>query len=201
TSLNYVETLATLMRFYPTEQKLVKLDKKTDLLWKFNYSNNIAKHVFNNDPVVFDNYEGRAELFGQNDSLLVKNVQHNDSGDYTAVTISGKEQKVAEYKVIVQVDPVSNSSDSCDLTVTCSTVDFNISSSFRCDGKNCSHAGAKNLKATKFFSSLIVYLQQDTIFCNHSNQVSWNETKKVPCCVMFALIKLLKTDLFLYKIL
>ncbi|XP_042073590.1 uncharacterized protein LOC106632840, partial [Haplochromis burtoni] len=169
-------------------EKLVKLDKKTDLLWKFNYSNNIAKHVFNNDPVVFDNYEGRAELFGQNDSLLVKNVQHNDSGDYTAVTISGKEQKVAEYKVIVQdsvtpadlaVDPVSNSSDSCDLTVTCSTVDFNISSSFRCDGKNCSHAGAKNLKATKFFSSLIVYLQQDTIFCNHSNQVSWNETKKV----------------------
>lgn len=83
-------------------EKFVKLDKKTDLLWKFNYSNNIAKHVFNTDPVVFDNYEGRAELFGQNDSLLVRNVQHNDSGDYTAVTISGKEQKVAEYKVIVQ---------------------------------------------------------------------------------------------------
>uniref|UniRef100_A0A3B4F245 Immunoglobulin subtype domain-containing protein n=1 Tax=Pundamilia nyererei TaxID=303518 RepID=A0A3B4F245_9CICH len=147
-----------------------------------------AKHVFNNDPVVFDNYEGRAELFGQNDSLLVKNVQHNDSGDYTAVTISGKEQKVAEYKVIVQdsvtpadltVDPVSNSSDSCDLTVTCSTVDFNISSSFRCDGKNCSHAGEKDLEATKKFSSLIVYLEQDTIFCNHSNQVSWNQTMKV----------------------
>uniref|UniRef100_A0AAZ1XW42 Immunoglobulin V-set domain-containing protein n=1 Tax=Oreochromis aureus TaxID=47969 RepID=A0AAZ1XW42_OREAU len=147
-----------------------------------------TKHVFNNDPVVFDPYEGRAEMFGQNYSLLVKNVQHSDSGDYTAVTISGKEQRVAEYKVIVQdsvtpakltVDPVSSSSDSCNLTVTCSTVDFNISSSFRCDGKSCSHAEEKELKATKIFSSLIVYLQQDTIFCNHSNQVSWNQTMKV----------------------
>ncbi|CAI5640397.1 unnamed protein product [Oreochromis niloticus] len=169
-------------------EKSVALDKKTDLLWKFNSNNNIAKHVFNNDPVVFDNYEGRAELFRQNCSLLLKNVQHNDSGDYTAVTISGKEQRVAEYKVIVQdpvtpadltVDPVSSSSDSCNLTVTCSTVDFNISSSFRCDGKNCSHAEEKDLKATIFFSSLSVYLQQDTIFCNHSNQVSWNQTVKV----------------------
>ncbi|XP_026005757.1 uncharacterized protein LOC113010766 [Astatotilapia calliptera] len=132
-------------------EKFVKLDKKTDFLWRFNYSNNIAKHVFNNDPVVFDNYEGRAELFGQNYSLLLKNVQHNDSGDYTAVTISGKEQRVAEYKVTVQdrvtpadltVHLVSKSSDSCNLTVTCSTVDFNISSSF-------------------------------------SNQVSWNQTMKV----------------------
>ncbi|XP_025756239.1 uncharacterized protein LOC112842911 [Oreochromis niloticus] len=166
----------------------VKLDRKTDFFWKFNSSNNIAKHVFNTDPVVFDNYEGRAELFGQNYSLLVKNVQHSDSGNYTAVTISGKEQRVAEYEVIVQdsvtptkltVDPVSSSSDSCNLTVTCSTVDFNISSSFRCDGKNCSHAGEKELKATKKCSSLKVYLQQDTIFCNHSNKVSWNQTMKM----------------------
>uniref|UniRef100_A0A668VWF1 Immunoglobulin V-set domain-containing protein n=1 Tax=Oreochromis aureus TaxID=47969 RepID=A0A668VWF1_OREAU len=166
----------------------VKLHRKIDFFWRFNSSNNIAKHVFNNDPVVFDPYEGRAEMFGQNYSLLVKNVQHSDSGDYTAVTISGKEQRVAEYKVIVQdsvtpakltVDPVSSSSDSCNLTVTCSTVDFNISSSFRCDGKSCSHAEEKELKATKIFSSLIVYLQQDTIFCNHSNQVSWNQTMKV----------------------
>uniref|UniRef100_A0A669EQF4 Immunoglobulin subtype domain-containing protein n=1 Tax=Oreochromis niloticus TaxID=8128 RepID=A0A669EQF4_ORENI len=170
-------------------EKPVKLDEQTDLFWKVNSRNNIAKCGFNNDPVVYNKYAGRVELFGPNFSLKLKNnVQHSDSGNYTAVTISGKEQRVAEYEVIVQdsvtptkltVDPVSSSSDSCNLTVTCSTVDFNISSSFRCDGKNCSHAGEKELKATKKCSSLKVYLQQDTIFCNHSNKVSWNQTMKM----------------------
>uniref|UniRef100_A0A668W1D0 Immunoglobulin V-set domain-containing protein n=1 Tax=Oreochromis aureus TaxID=47969 RepID=A0A668W1D0_OREAU len=141
-------------------KKFVDLDKKTDLFWKFNKTDYIIKLGFNSDPVVFDKYEGRAELFRQNYSLLLKSVQHSDSGDYTAVTISGQEQRVAEYKVIVQVHLVSNSSDSCNLTVTCRTVDFNISSSFRCDAQH-------------------FYLHQDTIFCNHSNQVSWNQTMKV----------------------
>nr|WBU87321.1 CD244 [Oreochromis niloticus] len=170
-------------------EKLVKLDKQTDVFsWKFNSSTNIVKCVLNSDPAVLEKYEGRAELFRQNYSLLLKNVQHSDSGDYTAVVSGDQDQRVAEYKVIVQdpvtpadltVESVSNSSDSCNLTVTCSTVDFNISSSFRCDGKICSHAGEKDVKATKTFSSLSVYLQQDTIFCNHSNQVSWNQTMKV----------------------
>uniref|UniRef100_A0A3B4EY60 Immunoglobulin subtype domain-containing protein n=1 Tax=Pundamilia nyererei TaxID=303518 RepID=A0A3B4EY60_9CICH len=166
----------------------VTFDEQTDLFWKVNSSNTIAKCVFNKDPVVYNKYAGKAELFRRNCSLKLKKVQHSDSGDYKAVVLGGRDQTVAEYKVIVQdpvpaadltVDPVSNSSDSCDLTVTCSTVDFKVSSSFRCDGKNCSHAEEKDLKATKKFSSLIVYLEQDTIFCNHSNQVSWNQTMKV----------------------
>uniref|UniRef100_A0A3Q4N959 Immunoglobulin subtype domain-containing protein n=1 Tax=Neolamprologus brichardi TaxID=32507 RepID=A0A3Q4N959_NEOBR len=166
----------------------VKLEEETNVFWNFNSSNTIAKCDFNKDQFVYKKYAGRAELFGPNYSLILKNVQHNDSGDYTAVVIGEKQKRVAEYEVIVQdpvtpakltVESVSKSSDSCNLTVTCSTVDFNISSSFRCDGKNCSHAEEKDLKATKNFSSLIVYLQQDTIFCNHSNQVSWNVTKKV----------------------
>ncbi|XP_063317075.1 uncharacterized protein LOC134616270 [Pelmatolapia mariae] len=169
-------------------EKPVKLDEQTDLFWKCNSSINIAKCVFNRDPFVYKKYAGRAELFRPNCSLKLKNVQHSDSGDYTAIVVSEQEQRVAEYKVIVQdsvtpadltVDPVSKSSDSCNLTVTCSTVDFNISSIFICDGKICSHAEEKDLKAAKMFSSLSVYLQQDTIFCNHSNQVSWNQTMKV----------------------
>uniref|UniRef100_I3KD71 Immunoglobulin subtype domain-containing protein n=1 Tax=Oreochromis niloticus TaxID=8128 RepID=I3KD71_ORENI len=155
-------------------KKSVVLDKKTVLFWKFNETNNVARYGFNNDPVVFDKYEGRVEVFGQNYSLLLKNVQHSDSGDYTAVVVQGKDQNVVIVQVApadLTVDPVSTSSDSCNLTVTCSTVDFNISSSFRCD--------EKDVKATKTFSSLSVYLQHDTIFCNHSNQVSWNQTMKV----------------------
>uniref|UniRef100_A0A3P8NPM8 Immunoglobulin subtype domain-containing protein n=1 Tax=Astatotilapia calliptera TaxID=8154 RepID=A0A3P8NPM8_ASTCA len=166
-----------------------KLVKQTDVFsWKFNSNANIVKHVLNSEPDVSDNYKGRVESFGPSYSLLLKNVQHSDSGDYTAIVSVQSDKKVAEYKVIVQ-DPVtpadltvhlvSNNSDSCNLTVTCSTVDYNISSSFRCDAQHCSHADKNNLNTTGNVSSLKVYLHQDTIFCNHSNQVSWNQTMKV----------------------
>ncbi|XP_026006547.1 uncharacterized protein LOC113011287 isoform X1 [Astatotilapia calliptera] len=169
----------------------VVLDKKTDLIWKFNKTNNVAKCAFNNDPVVFDKYEGRAELFRQNYSLLLKNVQHSDSGDYTALMVSNVDQKVAEYKVIVQdavspvdltVDSVSGSSDSCNLTVTCSTVDSQISSIFTCDAQNCSQVEENSLKTPDYYSSLIVYLHGDFIICNHSNKVSWTDSKTKHYC-------------------
>ncbi|XP_019203941.1 uncharacterized protein LOC102083231 isoform X2 [Oreochromis niloticus] len=171
--------------------KSVVLDKKTDLFWKFNETNNVAKCGFNNDPIVYDKYEGRAELFGQNYSLVLKNVKSNDTGDYTAVLTGAQDLRVAEYKVIVQ-DPVSPanlrvvsvpSSDSCNLTVTCSTVDSQISKTFRCDTQNCSQVDENSLKKTNDYSSLIVYLHRDLIICNHSNNVSWKQsTMNNPYC-------------------
>uniref|UniRef100_A0A3Q3BUE9 Immunoglobulin subtype domain-containing protein n=1 Tax=Haplochromis burtoni TaxID=8153 RepID=A0A3Q3BUE9_HAPBU len=171
-------------------EKSVVLDKKTDFFWKFNETNNVAKCAFNNDPVVFDKYEGRAVLFRQNYSLLLKNVQHSDSGDYTAFMVSNEDQKVTCFKslhacassdpvspVNLTVDSVSGSSESCVLAVTCSTVDSSIHHSFRCDDKNCSQVKEKTFKPTNYSSSLIVYLQQDFILCNHSNQVSWEYNK------------------------
>uniref|UniRef100_A0A3P8NPC9 Immunoglobulin subtype domain-containing protein n=1 Tax=Astatotilapia calliptera TaxID=8154 RepID=A0A3P8NPC9_ASTCA len=170
-------------------EKSVVLDIKTELIWKFNETNNVAKCGFNNDPVVFDKYEGRAELFRQNYSLLLKNVQHSDSGDYTAFMVGNEDQKVAEYKVIVQVSPVdltvdsvSGSSDSCNLTVTCSTVDSQISSIFTCDAQNCSQVEENSLKTPDYYSSLIVYLHGDFIICNHSNKVSWTDSKTKHYC-------------------
>ncbi|XP_063317129.1 uncharacterized protein LOC134616305 [Pelmatolapia mariae] len=169
-------------------KKSVVLDKKTDFFWKFNTTNYVGKLSYNNEAVLFDSYEGRAEVFGRNFSLVLKNIQHSDSGYYTAVVVGGQEQSIAEYKVIVQdpvsraeltVDHLSSTSDSCNLTVTCSTVEFNISSTFRCDAQNCLQVEEKSLNVSKYFSSLIVYLQQDTIFCNHSNKVSWKANKKV----------------------
>ncbi|XP_013128144.1 SLAM family member 5 isoform X1 [Oreochromis niloticus] len=166
-------------------EKPVVLDKKTDFFWRFNTTNYVGKISYNKEIVLFDGYEGRADVFGHNYSLVLKNVQHNDSGDYTAVVTGGKEQRPAEYKVIVQ-DPVSpvnltltsSSSDSCNLTVTCTIVDLNISRTFRCDAHNCSLL-EENLSTTDMCSSLIVYLQQDTVFCNHSNEVSWKKSTKV----------------------
>uniref|UniRef100_A0A3P8NN91 Immunoglobulin subtype domain-containing protein n=1 Tax=Astatotilapia calliptera TaxID=8154 RepID=A0A3P8NN91_ASTCA len=174
-------------------QKSVVLDKKTDFFWKYNITNYVGKISYNKEAILFDSYEGRAEVFGRNFSLVLKNVKHSDSGDYAAVVVGGQEQSIAEYKVIVQdpvsraeltVDHLSSSSDSCNLTVTCSTVEFNISSIFRCDAQNCLQVEEKSLNVSKYFYSLIVYLQQDTIFCNHSNKVSWKANKKVikPYC-------------------
>uniref|UniRef100_A0A668VYA0 Immunoglobulin subtype domain-containing protein n=1 Tax=Oreochromis aureus TaxID=47969 RepID=A0A668VYA0_OREAU len=165
-------------------KKSVKLDKKTDLFWKCNKTNNVAKYGFNIDPVVFDKYEGRAELFGQNYSLVLKNVQHNDSGDYTALVVgtSFKSLYVCYSSdpvspVNLTVDSVSGSSESCVLAVNCSTVDSSIHHSFRCDDKNCSQVKEKTFKPQNYSSSFTVYLQQDFILCNHSNQVSWEYSK------------------------
>uniref|UniRef100_A0A3B4F0B9 Immunoglobulin subtype domain-containing protein n=1 Tax=Pundamilia nyererei TaxID=303518 RepID=A0A3B4F0B9_9CICH len=173
--------------------KSVVLDKKTDFFWKYNITNYVGKICYNKEAILFDSYEGRAEVFGQNFSLVLKNVKHSDCGDYAAVVVGGQEQSIAEYKVIVQdpvsraeltVDHLSSSSDSCNLTVTCSTLEFNISSIFRCDAQNCLQVEEKSLNVSKYFYSLTVYLQQDTIFCNHSNKVSWKANKKVikPYC-------------------
>lgn len=173
---------------YLDVQKPVELDKKTDLFWRFNPRNNIGKINYNREAVLFDGYEGRAELFGQNYSMLLKNVQHSDSGHYAAIIVGGQEQKVTEYKVTVQdpvspvnltVDSVSSSSDSCNLTVTCSTTDAHISSTFTCDTRSCSQVEQKSLKAAVNYLSITVYTEQDFIItCNHSNQVSWEQSKK-----------------------
>ncbi|XP_030608747.1 uncharacterized protein LOC115796466 [Archocentrus centrarchus] len=169
-------------------EKPVVLNKKTDLFWKFNTINNVAKCSFNNGPVVFDKYEGRAELHGQNYSLLLKKVKHSDSGNYSAIVVGGQDQTVAEYNVTIQdrVSPVNlavkSVSSSCVHTVTCSTVDSRIHRTFRCDSKNCSQVEENSFKGTNYHSSLIVYMQQNSINCNHSNHVSWEQSKITPDC-------------------
>ncbi|XP_069367043.1 uncharacterized protein [Paralichthys olivaceus] len=73
---------------------------------------------------------------------------------------------------------VSSSSDSCNLTVTCSTQDsHHINSTFRCDANTCSQdEGGDRSKVTTSGASLRVYLSNgSSVICNHSNQVSWAE--------------------------
>ncbi len=80
--------------------------------------------------------------------------------------------------VKLTVDSVSSSSDSCNLTVTCSTPDSHISSTFTCDTKTCSQEGGERSVATISAASLHVYLVNGSISCNHSNQISWTEDIK-----------------------
>lgn len=79
-------------------QKPVNLQQGSDFQWKHNGSSTIAKSFGN---MTF-NYKERAELFIQNYSLLLKNVQKTDSGDYIARVSGVNDDNVAEYQVTVQ---------------------------------------------------------------------------------------------------
>ncbi|GLD75307.1 uncharacterized protein AKAME5_002664100 [Lates japonicus] len=154
-----------------------------DLLsWTFNKSDTLVTFSPGREPRVYAAYTGRVEPSVKNYSVKLKNLQEADSGVYTARVTTDKEQTVAEYNITVQ-DPVSpvelkkknsvsNSLDSCNLTVTCSTQDsHHISSTLRCDNQTCSQEGGERSKVTTSGASLLVYLVNDSIICNHSNQL------------------------------
>uniref|UniRef100_A0A3B4TPL9 Immunoglobulin V-set domain-containing protein n=1 Tax=Seriola dumerili TaxID=41447 RepID=A0A3B4TPL9_SERDU len=140
------------------------------------------------EPIVSDVYTGRVEASVKNFSVKLKNLQEADSGVYIAqVTAAQGDKILARYSVTVQVSPValtvdsvSSSSDSCSLTVTCSTQDsHHINSTFTCDTNTCSQEGGERSKVTTSGASLNVYLLNDLIICNHSNQVSWTNNSKM----------------------
>ncbi|XP_050925809.1 uncharacterized protein LOC108884315 isoform X2 [Lates calcarifer] len=164
------------------------------LSWRFNETVNLVRFLPGTEPRVPDAYTGRVEFSVKNYSVKLKNLQEADSGVYTAQVTGDREQTVAEYNVTVQdpvapveltVNSVSNSSDSCNLTVTCSTQDsHHISSTLRCDNQTCSQEGGERSKVTTSGVFLHVYLVNDSIICNYSNQVSWTSSAKMierPC--------------------
>ncbi|XP_062284442.1 SLAM family member 5-like [Scomber scombrus] len=167
--------------------KPVVIPESDEFRWRVNDIYNVVRLPPDNKTKIVDPYKGRVEFSVQSHSLLLKNVQHSDSGDYTAVISGDKNQPLTEYKVIIQdpvspvqlsVNSVSNSTESCNLTVTCSTEDSLINSTFRCDKQTCNQEGGEQSKNTISGSSLRVYLFNDFIICNHSNQVSWTRDMK-----------------------
>ncbi|AWP03661.1 putative SLAM family member 9-like [Scophthalmus maximus] len=162
--------------------------ENSDFKWKFQlnvtHNENVLKLYYGNKTKISVRYEGRTKISLQNYSLHLRNMQQADSGLYSAWINVDKDQCVGEYNVTVQdpvspveltVDYVSNSSDSCNLAVTCSTRDsHHINNLFTCDSKNCSHEeGGERSKVTTSGASLRVYLGDDSsIVCEHSNQVS-----------------------------
>ncbi|XP_022613846.1 natural killer cell receptor 2B4-like [Seriola dumerili] len=153
-------------------------------------SNTLVTFSPGKEPIVSDVYTGRVEASVKNFSVKLKNLQEADSGVYIAqVTAAQGDKILARYSVTVQdpvspvaltVDSVSSSSDSCSLTVTCSTQDsHHINSTFTCDTNTCSQEGGERSKVTTSGASLNVYLLNDLIICNHSNQVSWTNNSKM----------------------
>ncbi|XP_067331699.1 uncharacterized protein [Channa argus] len=155
--------------------------------WNFN-KKPVLTVLQNSEPQVREKYSGRVEFSVENYSLKLKNVQETDSGLYDAqVRDIEDEQILAKYNITVQdpvspvvltVDSVSRSTNLCNLTVTCRTQDSHISSTFTCDNQTCSQEEGERSKVTASGASLQVYLVNDSIICNHSNQVSWTKNQE-----------------------
>ncbi|XP_071372037.1 SLAM family member 9-like [Centroberyx affinis] len=158
-----------------------------DFSWTFKNENTVVGLPYNGVPNFQRNYRGRVDFSTEDYSLRLKNLQEADSGVYTAEMSGDEKHTVAEYSVTVQervspavltVGSVSSSSDSCNLTVTCSAQDSSISSSVTCDTQTCSQEGGERSEVTSSDASLNVYLSNGSIICNHSNQVSRSEDMK-----------------------
>ncbi|KAG7231697.1 hypothetical protein INR49_010474 [Caranx melampygus] len=152
--------------------------------WRFNGSVILVSFLPAGEPRVSDRYRGRVDVSVGNFSVKLKNLQKSDSGVYTArIAELNKDQIVAEYKVTVEdpvspvnltVDSVTNSKDSCDLTVTCRSLhshQISINTTVTCDTTTCSQQGGERSKVTASGASLHVYLKNYKIICNHSNHV------------------------------
>ncbi|KAF6724272.1 hypothetical protein FQA47_003743 [Oryzias melastigma] len=157
----------------------VELTEERDLIWMYNNSK-VAKFSYEQKPVIFGSYKERVIV--ENFSLTLKNVQLTDNGLYKAVESSSIDRTNAEYSLTVQ-DPVSpviltvtgSNSSACESTVICRTVDNKIKKTFVCNTQTCSGVGKAH--ATISSSSLNVYVHEEHIICNHSNQVSWEQNK------------------------
>ncbi|XP_077955741.1 uncharacterized protein LOC144405539 [Gasterosteus aculeatus] len=155
--------------------------------WKINKTVTLVRFLPSGKQNVHKDFTGRLE-FPEKNSVTLKNPQEADSGVYTAEVVTETttgDKQLAEYKVTVQgpVSPVelivdrvdSNSSESCDLHVTCRTHNSHINSTFRCVNRVCSQEGGERSEVTTSGASLQVYLLNSTIICNHSNQVHWTQ--------------------------
>uniref|UniRef100_A0A8C6UIX6 Immunoglobulin subtype domain-containing protein n=1 Tax=Neogobius melanostomus TaxID=47308 RepID=A0A8C6UIX6_9GOBI len=171
-------------RFIQTNKDLLLTVTKEDqiggdvfIFWKFKNDNHIAR-LNDNRPFIFPDYDGRVEFLPEDLSLVLKNVQLNDSGIYTAVVSGRKDVKLSTFDVTVQVSPVLlsvdsvfNSPESCNFTVSCTTeLSPSISRSFTCNTKTCEEAHPPTPGPLS--------LTNERIICNHSNQVSWTQDTK-----------------------
>ncbi|MEQ2300610.1 hypothetical protein AMECASPLE_027520 [Ameca splendens] len=159
-------------------------------VWQFNGAS-MVEFSSDSKPNVVSHAE-RTEVLENKYCVKLRNLQKSDMGIYTAKVLLSKEQKLTEYNVTVQ-DPVSpgnltfncmsSNTSSCILKVTCSVLDSSINSTVTCRNQTCNQEGGEPRGVTKFGTSLHIYQLNESIVCNHSNQVSSVKSiKKIGCC-------------------
>uniref|UniRef100_A0A672JNX4 Immunoglobulin V-set domain-containing protein n=1 Tax=Salarias fasciatus TaxID=181472 RepID=A0A672JNX4_SALFA len=145
-------------------------------VWKFEKENSILVTFFHyHDSEILPAYTGRIDIpDNKKYSVILKNLQETDSRVYSGrLTTDDGDSTLVQHNIIVQdvaspvqleVNSVSNSSHSCNVTLTCSTADSHISSTFRCIDQKCDQDGGNQSKITNSSSSLQVYLHIQ-LFC------------------------------------
>uniref|UniRef100_A0A674CTG7 Immunoglobulin V-set domain-containing protein n=1 Tax=Salmo trutta TaxID=8032 RepID=A0A674CTG7_SALTR len=164
--------------------------------WRFNTSDNVVTYTHEIETQVTPKYQGRAEFFEGNFSLLLKNLKEGDSGCYTAAVmtviriirlIQSVKLTMSVYLFLERVEPpvltvdsVSYINATCNMTVTCRGQKTSVVTS-SCNNSTCSHVGGESRGAeTSPVPLLSVYVAGGSIICNHSNQVSWaSDTKEI----------------------
>ncbi|XP_029970118.1 SLAM family member 5-like [Salarias fasciatus] len=158
-------------------------------VWKLEKENSILVTLYpGGNSKISKAYTGRIDHPEKKKySVILKNLQETDSRVYTGrVTTDDGDSTLVQHNIIVQdvvspvqleVNSVSNSSHSCNVTLTCSTADSHISSTFRCIDQKCDQDGGNQSKITNSSSSLQVYLLDVTVICKHRNQVSSTEDR------------------------
>uniref|UniRef100_A0AAY4A466 Immunoglobulin V-set domain-containing protein n=1 Tax=Denticeps clupeoides TaxID=299321 RepID=A0AAY4A466_9TELE len=142
----------------------------TRITWIFNMNKDIVTYFRSDGQMrIEDNYYKDKVLFNKaNFSLLVKNLQKNDSGIYRAegtLPVCFYVSEPVEAPVLTLVTYWSTG-DSCNVTVNCTGGDRSLMSS--CDSSFCTPEGGASTDST-----LSLSVRDDIIVCNHSNPVSW----------------------------
>ncbi|XP_072525376.1 uncharacterized protein [Salminus brasiliensis] len=143
------------------------------LSWVFNRTDNVLEYFKTFNSIIHNPaYKDRVDFNEETYSLTLKNLQKNDSGPYEA-RASGIKVTVA-YSLFV-LDPVktpvlSHQRINSTCRITCTGHEHSIS--FNCSNATCEE---KEEKSPEGFG-LSLSMRGSSIICNHSNQVSWNET-------------------------
>uniref|UniRef100_A0A8C2ENC6 Immunoglobulin V-set domain-containing protein n=1 Tax=Cyprinus carpio TaxID=7962 RepID=A0A8C2ENC6_CYPCA len=166
----------------------VQLDIKTQelpkihvLVWGKDKSATILTFINATKEAIRDgSYKERVEFNTETFSVTLKNMQKTDSGLYTARAIEDNNKLFAEYKVSV-IDAVEapvltvnsnwSSSDSCTVNFTCRAPELMINSIYQ--NNRCSLQEVTSHE----IHTLILDCSGESIFCNHSNPVSWKEDR------------------------
>uniref|UniRef100_A0A674CRJ0 Immunoglobulin V-set domain-containing protein n=1 Tax=Salmo trutta TaxID=8032 RepID=A0A674CRJ0_SALTR len=162
-------------------QENVTLKELELFKWTFR-SENIVRCSDTLSVKVSPEYNNRVEFYQGNFSLLLKNLQQNDSGPYTVNILTIKGFYLFSERVeppVLTVDSNSSINATCNVTVTCRGQNTSVTSS--CNSSTCSQVGGESRRAETSTAPLLsVYVAGGSIICNHSNQVSLaNHTKEI----------------------
>uniref|UniRef100_UPI004041C807 CD48 antigen-like isoform X2 n=1 Tax=Brachyhypopomus gauderio TaxID=698409 RepID=UPI004041C807 len=155
-----------------------------DLSWIHNDKDTVMKYYRDRDQIiVYPPFKDRVEFQNKSHGLLLKNLQKNDSGLYTA-RISGAQNTIVSKYMLYVLDPVTNpiitqqpSNDPCNVTFTCRGHDLSVS--FGCYNYSCD----ESKETSDEDKTLSLHFQNKSIICNHSNAVSWkNGVIKMSLC-------------------